>query len=194
MSQPVMFQLTESEQHLLLRIARDSVRSHLLSQPPPPPDVPFGVLTESHGIFVSIHKHHELRGCIGNVHPMEPLFRSAAECAIAAAVGDPRFMPLTLGELSEVEFEISVLSLMEPVQDVSKIEVGKHGLFVSKNHLRGLLLPQVATTYGWDRERFLEETCRKAGLRAGEWKQGAAIHCFSAFVFGEKQFQFSSTS
>jgi uncharacterized protein (TIGR00296 family) len=103
-------------------------------------------------------------------------------------------MPLTLGELSEVEFEISVLSLMEPVRDVSEIEVGKHGLFISKNHSRGLLLPQVATTYGWDRERFLEETCKKAGLRAGEWKQGAAIHCFSAFVFGERQFRFSSTT
>ena len=194
MSRPVMFQLTEREQQLLLQIARDSVQSHLLRQPLGLPDVPSGVLTESHGIFVSIHKHGGLRGCIGNVHPMEPLFRSASECAIAAAVGDPRFMPLTLGELSEVEFEISVLSLMEPVRDVSEIEVGKHGLFISKNHSRGLLLPQVATAYGWDRERFLEETCKKAGLRAGEWKQGAAIHCFSAFVFGERQFQCSSTT
>ncbi len=194
MFRPVMFQLTESEQQLLLKVARDSVQSHLLRQPLRLPDVPSGLLIESHGIFVSIHKQGDLRGCIGNVHPMEPLFRSASECAIAAAVGDPRFMPLTLGELSEVEFEISVLSLMEPVRDVSEIEGGKHGLFISKNHSRGLLLPQVAATYGWDRERFLEETCKKAGLRAGEWKQGAAIHCFSAFVFGEKQFQFSSTS
>jgi uncharacterized protein (TIGR00296 family) len=103
-------------------------------------------------------------------------------------------MPLTAGELSRVEFEISVLSPMSPVRDVSEIEVGRHGLFISKNHSRGLLLPQVAATYGWDRERFLEETCKKAGLRAGEWKQGAAIHCFSALVFGEKQFQVSAPS
>jgi len=125
---------------------------------------------------------------------MEPLFRSAADCAIAAAFGDPRFMPLTLGELSHVEFEISVLSPMSPLRDVSDIEVGRHGLCISKNHSRGLLLPQVATTYGWDRERFLEETCKKAGLRAGEWKEGAAIHYFSALVFGEKQFQVFATS
>ena len=194
MSRPEMFQLTESEQHLLLQVARDSVQSYLLRQELLLPSVPSGVLTESHGIFVSIHKHRELRGCIGNVHPLEPLFRSAAECAIAAAVGDPRFTPLTLGEVSEVDFEISVLSPMVPVRDVSEIEVGRHGLFVSKNHSRGLLLPQVATTYGWDRERFLEETCRKAGLRAGEWRQGAVIHSFSALVFGEKQFQVSSLS
>jgi AmmeMemoRadiSam system protein A len=191
---PEMFQLTESEQQLLLQIARDSVQSYFLRQQFPVPNVSSGTLMESHGIFVSIHKRGELRGCIGNVYPLEPLFRSASECAIAAAFGDPRFMPLTLGELSQVEFEISVLSPMSPVRDVSEIEVGRHGLFISKDHSRGLLLPQVATTYGWDRERFLEETCKKAGLRTGEWKQGAVIHCFSAFVFGEKQLQVSTPS
>jgi AmmeMemoRadiSam system protein A len=189
-----MFQLTESEQHLLLQIARDSVRSQLLRRPLLLPQVPPGLLTESHGIFVSIHKHGELRGCIGNVTPTDPLFRNTAECAIGAAVGDPRFMPLALKELPEVEFEISVLSSMEPVRKISEIEVGKHGLLISKNHARGLLLPQVATAYKWDRERFLEETCRKAGLRADEWKRGATIQCFSAFVFGEKQFQTTSAS
>jgi AmmeMemoRadiSam system protein A len=189
-----MFQLTESEQHLLLQIARDSVESHMLRKPILMPGVPEGLLRESHGIFVSIHKHGELRGCIGNVNSTEPLFRNTAECAIGAAVGDPRFIPLALEELQEVEFEISVLSSMEPVRDVSEIEVGKHGLLISKNHLRGLLLPQVATAYKWDRERFLEETCRKAGLCADEWKRGAAIHCFSAFVFGERQLQATSAS
>src|SRR5258706_3080851 len=98
MSRPVMFQLSESEQQLLLHVDRDSAQSHLLRQPMRPLDVPSGVLTESHGIFVSIYKHGDLRGCIGNVHPMAPLFRSVSECAIAAAVGDPRFMPLALGE------------------------------------------------------------------------------------------------
>ena len=183
----VMFQLTDTEQLLLLRTAREAVQAYLLRQEMVIPEVPPGVLTEPHGIFVSLHKHGELRGCIGNIHPAESLVRTTTECAIAAAVGDPRFMPLTLGELPDVEFEISVLSLMEPVRDVSKIEVGKHGLLISRNRSRGLLLPQVATTYGWDRERFLDETCRKAGLRAGDWKQGAEIHCFSALVFGEKE-------
>ena len=194
MSRLVMFQLIESEQRLLLQIARDSVQSHLLREPLRLPQVPSGVLTENHGVFVSIHEYGELRGCIGNVSPVEPLFQTTSECAISASVGDPRFMPLTLGELPEVDFEISVLSLMEEVQDVSEIEVGKHGLLISKGRARGLLLPQVATAYAWDRERFLDETCKKAGLRPGDWKNGATIYGFTAFVFSEKQLKLSSAS
>jgi AmmeMemoRadiSam system protein A len=194
MSQLVMFQLTEGDQQLLLQIARNSVRSYLFNQSPRLPDVPAGLLTETHGIFVSIHKHNELRGCIGNVHPTGPLFRIAAECAIAAAVGDPRFMPLMVGELDEVEFEISVLSPMQRVRNVAEIEVGRHGLLVTKKNARGLLLPQVASTYSWNRERFIEEACKKAGLRPDDWKDGATIHCFSAFVFGERQFRLSAAT
>jgi AmmeMemoRadiSam system protein A len=194
MSQPAMFQLTEADQQLLLQIARNSVRSYLLSESALLPDVPAGQLTEQHGIFVSIHKCSELRGCIGNVHPTGPLFRSAAECAIAAAVGDPRFVPLMLRELDEVEFEISVLSPLERVQNLAEIEVGRHGLLVTKKSARGLLLPQVARTFGWNRERFIEETCKKAGLRPDDWKDGTTIHCFSAFVFGERQFRLSATT
>ena len=193
MSQLAMFQLTESDQQLLLQVARNSVHSYLMSESPRLPEVSAGVLGEPHGIFVSIHKRGELRGCIGNVHPAGPLLRSVAECAIAAAVGDPRFMPLMITELPDVEFEISVLSTMRPVRDISDIEVGTHGLLISKKSAHGLLLPQVATTYGWDRERFLQETCRKAGLRPDDWKDGATIQFFSAFVFGEKQFDFSIT-
>jgi AmmeMemoRadiSam system protein A len=190
MSQLVMFQLTDADQQLLLQIARNSVRSYLFNESSRLPDVPVGLLTEPRGIFVSIHKDGELRGCIGNVHPAGPLFRSVAECAIAAAVGDPRFMPMMSGELDEVEFEISVLSIMQRVQNVADIEVGRHGLLISKKNARGLLLPQVAATYGWSRERFLDETCRKAGLGPDDWKDGATIHCFSAFVFRERQFRF----
>jgi AmmeMemoRadiSam system protein A len=194
MSKPAMFQLTEDDQQLLLQIARDAVRSYLSSQSPRLPGVPPGVLTETHGIFVSIHEGKELRGCIGNIHPAGPLYRSAAECAIAAAVGDPRFMPLMIADLPRVEFEISVLSSMEPVKDVREIEVGKHGLLISKGNARGLLLPQVATMYGWSRERFIQETCIKAGLRPDDWKEDATIQHFTAFVFGEKQFRLSSTT
>ncbi len=194
MFQPVMFQLTESEKQFLLKIARDSVQLYLLGQEPRVPHIAPGVLTEPHGLFVSIHKNGQLRGCIGNVEPTEPLFRSAAQCAIAASVNDPRFLPLTPDELLEAEFEISVLSGMQQVQNVSEIEVGKHGLLISKSRSRGLLLPQVAATYGWDRERFLDETCKKAGLRAGDWREGAIIHRFSASIFCEKQFHLSATS
>ena len=188
MSQLAMFQLTEDDQQLLLQIARNSVRSYLLSQSPRLPDLPAGGLTETRGIFVSIHRQDELRGCIGNLHPAGPLFRSAAECAIAAAVGDPRFMPLMPGELDEVEFEISVLSPMQYVHNVAEIEIGRHGLLITRKNSRGLLLPQVAATCGWSRQRFLEEVCKKAGLPPDDWKDGATIHCFSAFIFGDKQF------
>ncbi len=194
MSQPVMFQLTESDQQLLLQIARNSVQAYLAGEPPRLPEISSAPLMEPYGIFVSLHKGHELRGCIGNIHPGRPLYQSAAECAIAAAVTDPRFMPLTAPELRTVEFEISVLSPIEPVQDIAEIEVGKHGLIISKGNSRGLLLPQVATTYGWDRERFLRETCTKAGLQPHDWKEGAVIHRFGALVFSEHQFHPTTAS
>lgn len=187
MSQLETFQLTESDQRLLLQIARNAVHSYLSGEPPRLPEAPTGVLAESRGVFVSIHKRGELRGCIGNVHALEPLFRSAAGCAIAAAFSDPRFMPMMAAELPMVEFEISVLSAIERVEDVRQIEVGRHGLMISKKGSRGLLLPQVAPAYGWDRDRFLDETCKKAGLKPGDWKEGAIIHYFSALIFGERQ-------
>jgi len=192
-----MFQLTEDDQRLLLQIARNAVRSYLSGQSPRLPEIENGVLTESHGIFVSIHRGAALRGCIGNIHPAGPLYRTAAECAIAAAVGDPRFMPMMADELQGVEFEISVLSPMSRISDIQEIEVGKHGLLISRGSARGLLLPQVATSYGWTRERFLQETCTKAGLKPDDWKDGAAIESFSAVVFAEnavKQFQHSPIS
>jgi uncharacterized protein len=186
MSEREMLQLTEADQVFLLQIARGAVRSHVLSRPFIPPEITSGNLTESCGIFVSIHKNGELRGCIGNVHGAGPLYRAVGECAISAAVGDPRFNPLTRDELPGIDFEVSVLSPMQKVNDITEIEVGKHGLLISKRGYRGLLLPQVATAYGWDRETFLRETCRKAGLGRDDWKADAVIHRFSAFVFGEK--------
>jgi AmmeMemoRadiSam system protein A len=194
MSQPVIFQLTEADQQLLLQIARNAVRSYLSGQTPRLPDVPPGSLTEVRGIFVSLHRGIELRGCIGNIHAVSPLYRSAAECAIAAAVGDPRFMPLMISELAAVEFEISVLSPLQRVRDIHEIEIGKHGLVISKKSARGLLLPQVATLYGWNRERFLQETCKKAGLKAEDWRQDATIQSFDALVFNEKQFHMTFSS
>jgi AmmeMemoRadiSam system protein A len=187
MSQPATFQLTEADQQLLLQIARNSVQNYLLGRKPELPAVTSGALRQSRGLFVSLHRNGTLRGCIGNIDAVSPLYRSAAECAIAAAVGDPRFAPLVPMELPEIDFEISVLSPLEFVSDIGAIEIGKHGLLISHKNSRGLLLPQVATTYGWDREQFLQETCRKAGLKPDDWKQGATIHCFSAIVFNEKQ-------
>jgi uncharacterized protein len=186
MSQPAIFQLTEADQQLLLQIARRGVEAYLAGRSPRFPEVLPGALMEIRGLFVSLHKGHDLRGCIGNIHAASPLYRTVAECAIAAAVGDPRFMPLTAAELPSVEFEISVLSPLERVLDIRQIEIGKHGLLISKKHAKGLLLPQVAATFGWGRERFLQETCRKAGLKPDDWKEDATIQSFTAVVFSEK--------
>jgi AmmeMemoRadiSam system protein A len=185
MSQPVTLQLTEFDQKLLLQIARNAVGLYLASRKPHIPQVSSEALNEQRGMFVSLHQGNELRGCIGNVYPVSPLYRSAAECAIAAAVGDPRFMPLSALELASVSFEISVLSPLQHVTDIEEIEVGRHGLLIGKRNRHGLLLPQVAALYGWDRERFLRETCKKAGLHPDAWQNGSTIQSFTALVFHE---------
>ena len=192
MSQPVL-QLTEADQQVLLQIARNAVASYLAGESPRIPE-PTGALKEVRGTFVSLHRGDELRGCIGNIHAVSPLCRTVAECAIAAAVGDPRFMPLSSAELATVEFEISVLSPFQRVRDINEIEIGKHGLLISRRNSRGLLLPQVAATYGWTRERFIQETCKKAGLKPDDWKQDVTIESFSALVFNEKQFVMTCSS
>src|SRR5262249_27482672 len=131
----------------------------------------------------SIHLGASLRGCVGTIEPSNPLYQSVSGCAVAAASRDSRFKSLQLSELPETDFEISVLSPIETVADLQTIEIGTHGLIVSRGNARGLLLPQVAVQQHWDRERFLSETCRKAGLPPTAWKQGATIQRFTAEVF-----------
>ena len=107
--------------------------------------------------------------------------------AIEAAVDDPRFPPVTIDELKDVEMEVSALTPLEQVDDINKIEVGKHGIIIRQGFYSGLLLPQVATEYKWDRETFLDQTCRKAGLPYGCWKnKSSQIYIFSAEVFSEE--------
>jgi len=178
-----MSQLNKQDQETLLQIARNSVHAHLLEQGPDLPVVSSGDLTQMRGVFVSVHIGTSLRGCVGALNPTLPLYQTVSGCAVAAASNDPRFKPLQLSELSEAEFEISVLSPIENVTDPESIEIGTHGLIVSRGNSRGLLLPQVAVQHHWDREQFLGETCRKAGLPPTAWKQGATIQRFTAEVF-----------
>lgn len=138
------------------------------------------------GAFVTLHKGAALRGCIGYVMPTAPLYRAVIENAVNAARRDPRFPPVTLDEAPDLRIEISVMTLPRPIQSVEEIEVGRHGLIVTQGAWRGLLLPQVATEYGWDRETFLDHTCQKAGLPAEAWRKGKVeIEVFSAQVFSE---------
>lgn len=141
-------------------------------------------LAERRGAFTSLHLNGKLRGCIGYVAAIQSLYRSVAETARAAAFDDPRFSPVSAGEAPKLEIEISVLSPLRPI-DPEDVVVGKHGLVISKGNRRGLLLPQVPVEWGWDRETFLAQTCKKAGLPLDGWRHGAEIQAFTAEVFGE---------
>lgn len=139
------------------------------------------------GAFVTLRtKRGELRGCIGSIRAAEPLFRAVASSAVSAAFRDPRFFPVGKEEMALLDLEISVMGPIERVVDVGEIEVGRDGLIISRGRFAGLLLPQVASEYGWDRQTFLDQTCVKAGLTPGSWKTAdTRIEKFSAEVFGE---------
>ena len=176
--------LQEEEKKTLRRIALAAIEGKLKGTRSAPAEKLSSNLHEKRGAFVSLHKNGRLRGCIGQIAPAEPLHQTIENMAIAAAFDDPRFDPLTLRELKDLELEISVLTPMERLKSSDEIEIGKHGLYIKKGFYSGLLLPQVAAEYGWDRTAFLEETCRKAGLPHGAWKEkGTEIYIFSADIF-----------
>ncbi len=140
------------------------------------------------GAFVTIEIDHRLRGCVGYIQSNEPLFDTVSKAAISAAMHDSRFSPLTKTELEHIELEISVLSPMSKVDDPGRIVPGEHGLMIESGYHHGLLLPQVATEYGWDRETFLEQTCVKAGLPKNAWERPeSVIYAFTALVFNEDE-------
>jgi AmmeMemoRadiSam system protein A len=142
---------------------------------------------EEAAVFVTLKEKGQLRGCVGSVIATERLFLAVASAAANAAVRDHRFKPVSESELSELYYEISILSPFRLIEDESLIEVGKHGLMVEKGRHRGLLLPQVATSHGWDRETFLEHTCLKAGLPRSAWKEpDIEIFVFSAEILEEE--------
>jgi len=179
--------LTDDEKQALLRIARASILAELAGKKPPAAKGQ-GALEEKRGAFVCLKRRGRLRGCIGFIEARKPLARTVEEMAVAAALQDPRFPPLREEEMKEISLEISVLTPLRKTADVGQIEVGTHGLYVRKGSRAGLLLPQVATEYGWDRDTFLKETCRKAGLVPDAWRDPETeIYLFSADVFGDEQ-------
>jgi AmmeMemoRadiSam system protein A len=177
--------LTQIERGALLRFARDTIAAHLSGSAPPVP-VELDDPQQHSGAFVTLHVNRELRGCIGQPGSARPLDEVVGDCAVAAATEDPRFPPLTAGELPHVEIEISVLTPIRRVDDLREIEVGRDGLIAQDGFRRGLLLPQVAAERGWDRDTFLSHTCLKAGLRPDAWRKGASISRFQAEVFSER--------
>lgn len=175
--------LNREQRSQLLRIARESIAA-VLEGRRPEISSDDEVLQRPAGAFVTLTENDELRGCIGSIQPVAPLYRAVSDSAINAAFRDPRFFPLQKEELSKIEIEISVMGPIEVVKDIEEIVVGRDGLIVSRGRNAGLLLPQVATEYGWDRETFLGHTCLKAGLPADSWRlPECRIERFSAEVF-----------
>jgi AmmeMemoRadiSam system protein A len=182
-----MSPLTPESRVLLLRLARQAIESALGNRPfEILPAIPG--LSEPRGAFVTLMRYGRLRGCIGQVEPVDPLPRVVTQCAVSAATRDPRFPPVVAEEISHLEIELSVLSRPHPVR-YEEIQIGRHGLIATQSYRSGLLLPQVAEEQNWPVERFLEETCLKAGLDPYAWKQPETrIEAFTAEVFGERDF------
>jgi AmmeMemoRadiSam system protein A len=181
------FALSESDRNELLTLARKSVEEAVGEKKEFEPG-PTGseALNQDRGAFVTLLESGDLRGCIGYTSATKPLYLTVRDTATFAALRDPRFRPVSAPELSRLQYEISVLSPLRRVVDVQQIKVGQDGLLMKNGEHEGLLLPQVPVEQKWDRQKFLEETCGKAGMRASCWQDADTdIFAFTAVVFGE---------
>lgn len=180
--------LTKKEQKELLKIARKTIVSYITAGVAPDIESASSGLNLEAGCFVTIKQKGELRGCIGNFVSDKPLYKLVQEMALSAATRDPRFYPMKTDDLDNFELDISVLSPLEKAASLEEIQVGTHGIYIVKGNYRGVLLPQVATDYGWNRDEFLRHTCIKAGLPENAWQGECDIFIFSAQVFGEPEY------
>ena len=180
---PGLNEFSDEERSLLLRLAHEAIAATLhgreISLVPPSPH-----LAEPRGVFTTLYRRGDLRGCVGYLLPVTSLYRTVAESARGAAFDDSRFSPVILEEMPELQVSLSILSALERILP-DEVEVGRHGLVVSLGAFRGLLLPQVPVEQGWDRATFLEQTCRKAGLPLDAWQTGARLEAFTAEIFAD---------
>jgi AmmeMemoRadiSam system protein A len=180
--------LSDEDKRFLLRLARDSMVAFASGRTFEAPAAVPADVRAVRGAFVSLHKAGDLRGCIGYVEGIKPLWEAVRALAVEASAHDPRFAPVRPREIEEVDIEISVLEPLERIKGPADLEIGAHGLFIRSVGRSGLLLPQVATQHAWEPEKFLEQTCWKAGLPLNEWRgPRAEIYRFGAEVFGEKE-------
>ncbi len=179
----------QAQKKELLKIARNSIEQYLENRKKPDVETDDNLLRQNMGAFVTLQKHGQLRGCIGNMSAIKPLYLTIRDMAIAAAVQDTRFSPVTLAEMEDIDIEISALSPMEKIDDYKKIEAGKHGVLVQMAGRSGVYLPQVAVETGWNRDEFMNSLCaQKAGIPQNAWKTGQCdMYIFTAEVFGEKK-------
>jgi AmmeMemoRadiSam system protein A len=182
-----MDELNHEERRALLAIARRALIEATLNKRMWQPDSAEGRLLEPRGAFVTLERRGKLRGCVGQMSAQQPLARTVGRCAVAAALEDRRFDPVSAAEAGELTIEISVLSPAVGMRP-EDIEIGKHGLVIERGDFRGVLLPAVALEHRLDRERFLAETCRKAGLPLDAWKSpGTRVLGFTSEVFSEAE-------
>lgn len=189
--------MDESNERLLLRLARDTV-SRVLRSPragrPSASDLGIDAdalpleLWEKRAVFVTLtlRSSGALRGCIGEIEPVRPLWQAVMRRAVDAAFGDPRFPPLAPEEFSNIRFEISVLTPMRRVSSWRDIVIGRHGMLLEKAGRSAVFLPQVAPEQGWTLEETLTHLSMKAGLAPDEWRDGAVFSVFEAVVFSEE--------
>ena len=178
--------LDEEAQKKLLEIAIAAIENYLKLGKVKKIICKEALLSEKRGVFVTLAKNGKLRGCLGRFEPEGPLYEIVSQMAVAAACEDPRFSPVKEEELKEIDIEISVLSPLRKIKDIKEIKVGRHGIYIVKGFNRGVLLPQVAIEYNWDRDTFLNQTCGKAGLPQEAWKEeNTEIYIFNAQIFKE---------
>ncbi len=182
--------LTLEEGTIAVRLARKAIEMYL-AEGKVIQDRLTGVFEQKRGVFTTLTKHGELRGCIGFPYPIKRLDEAIIESAIAAATEDPRFPPVSLDEMDEIIVEVTVLTPPEklnvkPTELPKHVEIGRHGLMVKRGFYSGLLLPQVAVEFGFDAEEFLSQTCMKAGLPPDCWlMEGTEVYRFEGQIFKE---------
>jgi len=181
-----MMEFCDQERRELLQLARHTIELYLARRKKEYPPVQNSHFMEKRGVFVTLHRQGELRGCIGYPLPYKPLWEAVVENAISAAFEDPRFVPLDFSELPEIDIELSILTIPHEAKSVDEVIVGRDGIIISKGMNRGLLLPQVPVEQRWNREQYLSYGCLKAGLAADEWRIGVKLETFQAEVFGER--------
>ncbi len=185
-----MMLLSEEDGRSAVSLAREALRAAVLHEKLAPPPLP-PVFSGKRGVFVTLNRDGELRGCIGIPLPVMPLGEAIIEAAASAALQDPRFNPVTPEELSLISLEVTILSVPEeitasPASRADEVEVGRHGLIVKGRGRSGLLLPQVASEYGWNAVEFLDHTCTKAGLPPGCWRdEQISVLRFEGQIFSE---------
>jgi len=179
------YSLTPEEKTELLRMARAAVTEFVERRATIEDTSGKTKFLEPRGVFVTLTKDGDLRGCIGFIEPVAPLGQAVIRAAVYAATEDPRFPPVRSAELKDLKFEISVLTPVREITDPREVSVGRHGLIIARDGLKGVLLPQVPVENKWDRKTFLEQASLKAGLPPDAWRQGAKLYVFEAIVFHE---------